>query len=278
MQNTAMKLVLGALALGVLVSGLIAVSGSALANMTIMPIRVVIENRDRSAEVTVINTTNRTVTYQLAWGNRRARAEGGYEHLDAPLDPVFDPAQHLVFSPRQVTIAPGQSQRVRITVRRPADLPDGEYRAHLVFMSQTAARSSRRPTEGVEMNLSPRVGLSVPVFVRQGEYNAGAKIANPEFVNANHEGTQRALRVTLERIGTHSINGALEVHWTPPGQPERQIGRINNIVTFHELPSRIVTVTLNENYITSGVIRVAFVGVDRQRGMVFDEVRFPVGN
>lgn len=264
----------------VLVLALCLPAQRAAADMTIMPIRVVFEDRQRSAELTIINTSQRTNTYRLEWGYRRMKEEGGYEQLDGPMDTVFNPEQHIVFSPRQVTIAPGETQRVRLSLRRPAELPDGEYRAHLMMKRISDGAEPRRPLggpNGMSFQMGTNVGFSVPVIVRQGAYDAAATISDPEFKMPEKAGDMPALMMTINRQGVYSITGSVKVYWTPPGQSERLVGTLNNLNVFHEIEKRRVGVVLNESNITSGTMRIVLEGVDKMRGVVFDERSFPVG-
>lgn len=261
-----------------LICAWVAMPGAAKADLTIMPIRIVFESRDRSAELTIINTSKKTNTYRLEWGNRKMKEEGGYETLEAPLDAAFDPEKNLVFSPRQVTVPPGETQRVRISVRRPADLPDGEYRAHLV-MKKISGPSMGKSVDaggGVSIQMGTNVGFSVPVIVRQGEYNASAKILDSQFVAPAKPGDNPSMLITMERGGIHSIAGSMRVYWTPPGQEERMVGQTNNINLFHEIHQRKIGVGLTEGPITSGTIRIAFEGIDKDRDTIYDEKTFPV--
>ena len=119
----------------------------AQANILIMPIRIVFGPRDRMQDITVLNTSETQAgTYRLAWIFAKQTEEGTYVKLDEPLNPELDPEQTMLFSPRQVTLPPGGKQRVRLSLRRPADLPDGEYRAHLYLKnaSRQAAGTMER--------------------------------------------------------------------------------------------------------------------------------------
>ncbi len=248
------------------------------ADLTILPIRVLMEGRERNSELTLVNSSATTNTYRLEWRHRRMKEVGGYEHLDAPLNPIFDPDKTIMFSPKQVTIAPGQTQRVRLSVRKPADLPDGEYRAHLV-LKKVAIKNpiNKKGQPGLAVQVNTNVGFSIPVVVRQGPYDANVKITKPQFLPPNKPGASPAMSLVLKRTGLHSISGTLRVYWTPIGEAERIIGQTKNVNVFHEIDERLIGVTLKENNITSGTIRIAFEGERKKKGVVYDEQRFPVG-
>src|SRR5437867_3661719 len=78
----------------------------ARADLTITPWRVVFADRDRSATVELINQTNHTNIYRLAWIQLKMNEHGRYEPVPVPKDDK-DPhsvANMVIFSPRQVTI------------------------------------------------------------------------------------------------------------------------------------------------------------------------------
>jgi P pilus assembly chaperone PapD len=107
---------------------------TARADLTITPWRVVFGPRDRSAVVDLLNITDHTNTYRMGWMIMKATANGHYELVPATKESDKDPhsvENMIIFSPRQVTIEPHGEQTLRLSLRRPADLPPGEYRAHL---------------------------------------------------------------------------------------------------------------------------------------------------
>jgi fimbrial chaperone protein len=248
------------------------------ADLTILPIRVLMEDRDRNAELTLVNTSDTTNTYRLEWRHRRMKEVGGYEHLDAPLDPLFNPDETIKFSPRHVTIAPGQTQRIRLSLRKPADLPDGEYRAHLVLKKVAGAvPRGNKPQSGLSVQVQTNVGFSIPVVVRQGPYDAAVKISNPQFSQPARPGDVPHMTLNLSRTGIHSINGTVRVYWTPEGADERLVGQAKNVNVFHEIDKRLVGVSMREDGITSGVLRITFEGANEKKCTIYDEQIFPIG-
>src|SRR5690606_18933622 len=93
----------------------------------------------------------------------------------------------IVYSPRQFTLAPGSTQVVRIAVRKPADLPPGEYRSHLSFDRLPDSDAGATNIENVNKPTSPNeigvqvtalLGVSIPVIVRHGETSAEVSVSN----------------------------------------------------------------------------------------------------
>src|SRR5690606_39210727 len=109
-----------------------------------------------------------STTYRLALVNRRMSETGGFTDIDQPLPGEQFADEMLRFSPRQVTLAPGASQTVRIMVRKPSNLAEGEYRSHLLFSQQPQATGSnsietRKDAKKIGVVITALIGASIPV-------------------------------------------------------------------------------------------------------------------
>lgn len=270
-----------------LITTLIApVASRVWAQAMIMPLRVTFENRDRTADIVLINPSNTAaVTYKLGWLNRAMTEDGNYKVLESPLNPEFDPETAILFSPRQVTLPPGGKQRIRLSLRRPADLPDGEYRAHLNLQRVGAAQhrdiKSKNAPEGVTVKMGMNFGIAIPVIVRQGgPYDSTATIGDPSFVPASADGKQPAkIKFYITRTGKYSTNGRVTVFWTPPGDKERQISVRTGVKVYHEINRLEVKMPMEKGLtqITGGSLRIIYEGEDPDEGIKFDEKTFPIG-
>lgn len=256
------------------------IAGAASASVMISPIYVIFDGRTRSAEVTLLNTTNQTNVYRLSWTYNHQREDGSYEKLDAAPAGQPDPATFIRFSPRQVTIPPQGRQSVRLQLQRPADLPDGEYRIHLTFkqMPKDVPMADRTPTQGVSVGLRVALGISMPVIVRQGEYDARTTIADARFVAAGKDKNTKnpQLMVKIARTGKHGTYGRLRVFWND-GSNEKQIGELNNFAVYADNPARVGYIPLTTNSIPSGKLRIVYEGDGPQRGKVFSEQVVNIG-
>jgi P pilus assembly chaperone PapD len=141
--------------------------------VVLSPLRMVIEGRDRSATLRIINPNDRPVTYRIdaevldqdVYGN--LKISENKERTEAIL-------QMIRFSPRQVLLEPGAMQAVRIMVKKPAKLADGEYRAHIKVSPMPApeAPDKTEPTESsgeTRIDLRFLVATSIPLIIRHGE-------------------------------------------------------------------------------------------------------------
>ncbi|MFN3826041.1 MAG: hypothetical protein ACK4NR_00275 [Micavibrio sp.] len=262
------------------------VAPKAFAQAMIMPVRVTFENRDRMQEITLFNPSRTApVTYKLEWLNRRMTEDGNYVATDGPLNPELDPETALLFSPKQITLPPNGKQKLRISLRRPADLPDGEYRAHLNVVRQGNTRANTRmgsvDAEGMTVKMGMNVGIAIPVIVRQGgPYDSTAAINPPQFLPASADGKQPAkIQFDLTRTGKYSTNGNITVYWTPVGGEEQEIAMRSNVKVYHEINRLQVTMPLKKGLtqISGGKVRIVYEGIEPDDGIKFDEKTFAIG-
>lgn len=259
------------------------VTTPARADLTITPKRVVFLARTRSAEVILLNITDHPNTYRLGWEMMKAMPDGKYKilpyHRDADKDPHSVPNM-VVFSPRQVTIEPHGHQTIRLSLRRPADLPFGEYRAHLLLTRLANASPPQKPepnAKTLSMALDVNLSFSIPVIVRQGEDRAlKVSLSEPEFKLARKGAV---LDININRkSGTFSSYGEINVYWQPPKGNERLIGTLNNVALYPEVETRRVSVPINAKAdISAGAIRVAYIGKLESDGTKWAEKVFPIG-
>jgi len=254
----------------------------AMGDLTISPWRVAFGTRDRSGAIELLNTSDKVHTYRIGWTLLKATKDGKYEQVFYKRDKDTDPhsvPNMIIVSPKQVTIEPHHEQVVRLSVRRPADLPPGEYRAHMTFirMADSAPPVQDPHAKTISMQINVNLGFSVPIIVRQGE-DKSLKVAL-DHPKLELEGAAQVLKIDLTRLsGTFSTYGEIHVYWDPPKGSEKEIGMLNNVALYPEVKTRnlVVPIITKEN-ISGGTIRVAYTGKYESDGTTWDEKKFPVG-
>ena len=175
------------------------------ADLMLHPTRLVFDKNQRAAQIELINNGSQPATYRISLVNRRMTEGGRFEAADsATPDERFADAM-LRFSPRQVTLQPGTAQTVRVMLRKPAELADGEYRSHLQFDKLPDAEGSASienqgaAAKGIGVVLNALVGASVPVIVRHGATGASVSLTS---LALQRDGAQhRCLALQFEREG-----------------------------------------------------------------------------
>jgi hypothetical protein len=172
----------------------------------IAPTRVVFDNTGRTKEVVIVNRSAETETYDIDFENKRFNEDGEATTVNEAIDGEKFADGMLKLSAHTITIAPGESQVVRVLLRKAAGLEAGEYRTHLVVRGQPkedAPIVTGGDTQGVSVKLIPIYGLSIPVLVRQGSLSSAVSITQAMLSNPAQDGTGR-LELVLSRSGDRS--------------------------------------------------------------------------
>ena len=233
------------------VCALVSTSLQAAGNLMVTPTRVVFDERDRSAQVTLVNQGNQSGNFRISFIRQNMTENGEFLPVEDGEAGNFSDTM-IRYSPRQVTLPPGQSQVVRLALRRPADLADGEYRSHMLFQSlpDSSSSSVEKITQdsgtGISIELVPIVGISIPVIVRQGELQSQVTLSDPDIVPAKGAGGGEAIAVSINRSGTGSTYGDLRAVYTPDGGAPIVIAQANKIAVYANMRSRRFKLPLNQ--------------------------------
>lgn len=233
------------LALWLALSAWIMPAGAANPDLMLYPTRVVLDRAVRSAQVDLVNSSAEAATYRLRLVDRRMDADGQLLPAIEAAD-GSSAAPMLRFSPRQVVLAPGAGQTVRIMLRKPPDLPAGEYRSHLLF-ERVASQPRRDPSTGLEpdlqIQLEALVSVSIPIIVRQGDTQAHVAIAGPAL--QRQAGADAVLSFVLQREGNRSVFGDLVATWIAANGAEAQIGTARGVAVYTPNPERRVRLAVS---------------------------------
>jgi hypothetical protein len=216
----------------------------AYADLMINPTRIVFEKNRRSAQIDLINDGAASATYRLIVVNRRMTETGEFIAVEtAGPDEKFADAM-LVYSPRQITLAPGAQQLVRVALRKPEDLAPGEYRSHLFFekVAETTAENNidnlgQARSGEVGVSLTALIGVSIPVIARHGDTSATVTIDHLALEQVP-AGQAPQLALQLNRTGNRSVYGDLTVSFTPQGGAAQVIGKAGGLAVYTPNPLR----------------------------------------
>jgi P pilus assembly chaperone PapD len=219
------------------------VPAQAAGDLLVAPTRIVLDGR-RGAEVILNNIGSEEATYRISLELRRMNDIGKLDDVVPEEANATEKAalEMIRFAPRRVTLPPNQPQSIRIGLQGTETLPDGEYRAHMLFRAipkTPDATTEDTQANGLKINLIPVYGVTIPVIIRKGELKATAAIANASIARDNEGQT---LQFDLARQGDRSVFG--EVHVTRPGVAEPLLVA-KGIAVYPELQSRIVSLPLD---------------------------------
>jgi P pilus assembly chaperone PapD len=245
----------------------------AAGDLLIAPTRVILDGR-RGTEVILNNIGNEEATYRITLELRRMNDQGRLDDVEVTTanDKEKSALQVIRYAPRRVTLPPNQPQSIRIGMQPVADLPDGEYRAHMLFRAipkTPAADASQDAGNGLKIQLIPIYGISIPVIVRKGNLQATAALSNVRMGKDN-EGP--SLEFDMTRKGDKSVFGEIRV--TKPGVAE-PITVAKGIAIYPEITNRIVSLPLEPEVAAKmyGEIVVSYYEAPEAGGGLISQVR-----
>jgi hypothetical protein len=225
--------------LSLLASVLVPLQAQGAGDLLVNPTRIVFEGRKRAAELNLSNVGLAKGVYRVTLVRMEMTETGGFHQLPTERVPGQVAPEDLVrFSPREVTLDPQESQTVRLQLRKPADLPPGEYRIHMAFQSVPPVPEAQAPAEagsgkGLSIKLTPVFGLAIPIIIRQGETAATASLADLAY-----DSTRREIHFTLQRQGNQSVYGDLKATFKPASGKEEEISEANGVAVYTPNPLR----------------------------------------
>jgi len=247
------------------------VSSQLHARVDMIPHKLVIENRERSGEVIILNLSDEIHDYDLDAIHYRQNEDGAYEILEAPLSPLFDPRDVIRMSPQRFQLSGKGRQKVRLSLRKPSDLPEGEYRFHLRAKADKREQD-KQANENVGISMNIKFGIAIPIIIRHGDLSATGTIGNFELVGPSRSASGKPeLKFTASRQGNASTLGRVDVAWAADGQNFEDIGFITNFNIFTEIDKRFGAVPLDK-LPSGGTVRVLY--TDTITDEVYDEVIF----
>jgi P pilus assembly chaperone PapD len=216
-------------------------------DMLVAPTRIIFDSNARSKEIVLVNRGTKTQTYNLTLENKRFSTDGEAKTVTEALGDEKFADEYVRLSAREVTLAAGESQIIRVLLRKPSDLADGEYRSHLVVRGQPDednALATGQPAEGVAIKLIPIYGLSLPLIIRQGALEGQISVQNAKLMPLNADGSGN-IEIILNREGSRSnfVNLSVWPDATTKGTP---IVFLQGLSVYAPLKERRIIVQLSQ--------------------------------
>lgn len=254
-----------------------------MGDINLYPKRIVIDRRQRIASIGMYNRTPDIGEYEISIIDMMMAPDGGVYQIDklpegVTAERLNAASAMLRWSPRRVMLQGNESQTIRIMARPPADLPDGEYRAHFMAVSvprdadqgysiDDAVGGAANADGDIGVTIRPRFGISIPVIVRIGDTTLDVSLHDVRFVQTQGG---PGIALTIHRSGTRSAFGDVVV--TAPGV-DGPVAVARGVGVYPEIDSRLVVLGLHSqfdrNLLQSGmVLSVAYIDDDVTPGDV----------
>ncbi len=233
-------------------------------DLLVSPVRIVFEGNKQKEEISLVNTGNDTAVYSVSFLQYNMTEEGGFEIIEKAEDGKMFADPYLRIFPRKVTLAPRESQVIRLQLRKTADMVAGEYRSHLYFRAEKGKSPLGMEVKGkdtalMSVQITPVFGISIPIIVRVGDVKVSASLDNLKIETI--QDTIRNLKVSINRVGNISIYGDLIAEYVSPQGKTTQIGLVRGIAVYTSVNKRNVSIRVNNDTkvdLTGGKIKIRF--------------------
>lgn len=224
--------------------------GFAKANLAISSFYVWFDanSAKRTETLRVTNTSNIQKVYRIKLVNFKQNADGSYDDISHPLsgNPFAEP--YVGYSPHETTLAPGQTQTIRLVRKPMAAAADGEYVSHLLVreLPEKTVHAKQDNNGDLRINIKALYGVTIPVIIDKGNLHSSASIGKVSVIEK--DGKPYA-SVTVKRKGDRSFWGNLIIK-----KGQKEVGRVNGFKIFMTTPERHMQIPLSEKIVSGGKV------------------------
>lgn len=244
-----------------------AASGQRPGDLVITPTRVLLEGK-KAGNITLMNRGSQTIRYRLTLVDMEMLENGALRRLPGKGD--FSGVDVFRFSPREIVLQPGESQRIRIIASLPPGGKDGEYRSHLAFepiATRKLPTAVEKNPQALTLHFDVRSVVTIPVVARQGLLTGASSMSDLQVVKGT-DGWHARFR--LDRTGSRSVRGDVAVWFVAASGGKRSLlGTASAMPVYFPNGFRNVDVRLSGDLaaLGKGAIEATFTDPDRARGV-----------
>lgn len=227
----------------------VSVIGSGL---VIAPTKVIFkQGESKSQTLSLINRGNQPTTYRILSIYKKSNPDGTFTEI--PNDQADNSLGNLLrFSPRQVTVLPGKTQKVRVMLRSTARLKDKEFSGRLLFRAIPDVKETTVILESEEkkagFNLTALFGVSIPILYWPENTNASTT-----YTNLKNEiiGNKVKISFDLIREGNKTSYQDIKISWKNPDGQLILLQEIKNMAIYYPQTQRKIAIESKVNLINN---------------------------
>jgi hypothetical protein len=230
--------------------------------------RVIFSETTRAMEVHVGNVGKEPIAYTIDLVSMRRDKDGNLREVKQESEEERLVKEMIRFAPRRATIEPGKRQVVKLMLRKPGDLPPGEYQTRLRFTPQASTPEALAAPKGgpegkTSIQLNVLVASTIPIIIQHGITGGEAAPVALAVKSHGQKGAELAAEVQFTRSGIGSVFGDATVSLLPAGASHKAqvIGQATGIALYAPDKEHSVLIPLkgiNRAVLAGGKLRVAF--------------------
>ena len=242
------------------------------AAISISETRIEFDERKRAHELVLMNRGSETEVYSLSLIEMTMDELGTVSELTEAYE---QSAKKMIrYSPRRVTLEPGEKQKVRVFAKRLRDIKDGEYRSHLRFIGskQNDNENSIESILGeneIRSNVTTRSAHIIPIIIREGVLSVSTSISDVFISNDNS-----MIDITMKRSGSRSAFNDISVSMYDKSEGGwKELSKLEGSAIYTTTSRRKLSMRLpNVEYKPEDKVRVII--TDNNSGLLHDEKIF----
>jgi hypothetical protein len=236
----------------------------------VIPKRVVFEGRKRTNELNIVNASNDTIKYVLTIVEMKMAEDGSFQQITKPDSGQNFASSHLRIFPKTITLAPNESQTVKVQLMNIAQMTQGEYRSHILFNVIPDEKLKSPPllkmVTNLKVNLIPVFSVTIPVIVRIGDNNSKISFSDMSFHIQGD--TLPKLTATFNRTGNMSAYGNISVEHISDKGFETHVATMKGLSVYVPNTTRTVNISL-DNHVgvdyNAGRLRIIYTTIIEDR-------------
>ncbi len=220
------------------------------ASLLITPSRVIFEDRTRTSQVTLVNKGTETTTYRISFIRQNMAEDGKFVPVEKNEEGMYSD-EMIRYSPRQIILESGQSQIVRLMLRKPRGLADGEYRSHMLLQAlpkitkSDISKAVEQNSGEISVEITTIVGVSIPIIVRHGKLSSELKLVNARYVKSVDSKLRSYISVDMNRTGNQSTYGDFRVKYIDENNQSVIVGNVKGVAVYAENTLRRFKIPVN---------------------------------
>ena len=217
-------------------------------DLMVFPKRLVFDGiQSRVQNVNLSNTGKDTTTYRLSYNQIQMDEDGKFNMIEEPEENQNFASPYLRYFPRTITLAPDESQIVKIQLIKTSELKEGEYRSHLYFRgvpkiklleNKVITTDTLQPKE-IDIQITPIYGISIVNIITIGAPTTTVSFSNLALLPSH------VLSMDINRTGNQSTYGELHVNHISPEGVSRNVGLIKGFAVYTPGNLRRTKIKLN---------------------------------
>jgi hypothetical protein len=253
---------------------------SAQGDLLIFPKRIVFDGGTRVKQLILSNIGKDTAVYNVSFLQYRMNENGGFKAITRPDVGQYFATPYLRVFPRKVTLAPNESQIVKVQLTKATRLKEGEYRSHLYFRAEKnnnplGQERNAVDTTAISVKLQAIYGISIAAIIKNGTSNTRTTISDL-FYEKDKE-LNHFINFNLIRIGNMSTYGDIHIHYISGNNTIIEVAKIKGVAVYTPSEIRKVKIQLTTPkgiIFTGGTFKVDYTANESKVILADAEINF----